>query len=275
MWVFFSPCTSKSMGNDSAVVSYIGVNGGYATATWSGMDLQLIEPASVSTPVTHYNPLFGSHVGNHMCGDAYATEDSQDSETFQINGSFNVCSGNIPDLALDVLDTAANGNATTSRQILSKMERSDPFLIPPLMKNLPGGYDGCHIMDKNQAIGAWEVGRATIEVNRTVDCYLCKSTLPPLGTDSRLNDSELSSVISDYCIYIPCEDSELDSTKGSVCFKDDSGKFDCTTTHVPREIIKSRVYGTSSSPTTACGPMHTIGRAIATPWTQEVREAIL
>ena len=264
------------MGDDSAVVSYSGVDsGGFATATWSGIPLQLIEPASVSTPVTKYNPLFGQRVGSHMCGDAYATEDSQDNETFQINGSFNVCSGDIPDLALDVLDTAANGFTTKTRQVLSEMERNDPYITPPLMKNLPGGHDGCHIMDKNQAIGDWEVGRATIEVNRTVDCYLCKSTLPPLDTDSRLDDSALGSVINDYCIPIECGDSELDSTQGSVCFADSDGKFDCNSTYVPREIIKSRQYGTSIEPTTACGPMQTIGRAIATPWTQEVREAIL
>jgi len=273
--------------SDSGDVNYSGVNsGGLAIASWTAIEggLQQIEPVTVSSAVTEYNPLFGERVGKYVCGDAYASQDSQDSDDFHINGSFNVCTGTIPNMTLQVIDLRADGtvvNSDTTSHVLADMERFDKNLQPPLMSELTPTQNGCDIIRQNKDIDEWDVGKATIEVSRNVECYLCKSTIPSLkhlalDSDSgHFTDSDLQEVIHEYCITINCSDSELDSSTGNVCFADDNGKFDCSNDNlVPQNIIQQRIYGTSSKPTTACGPMATIGRAIASEWQQDVRGAI-
>jgi hypothetical protein len=184
-----------------------------------------------------------------------------------------------------VTDTLANLRAQQRTQVLADMQRTNLNTMPPLMSKLSSDGDGCSVMEKLIPIPEWDVGRATIDVHRSVECFLCKATMPNLqrfdidpfdSTDSGFfTDSQLSNLIDTYCVTVPCEDSELDSSSGHVCFADKFGKFDCTEPLMtPNAIIQRRVYGTTDKPTTACGPMKTIGRAIASEWSHEVREAI-
>ena len=258
-------------------------SGGNATAQWQ-LDggVNAVSPVSEERLQADYNPLFGPTVGRYACGDVVMTADSQNADKFDLDGSFNVCTGLIPNLTLPVHDFQANGSSEETTRVISEMTRSNVYVNPPLMSNLKDGRDGCNVMDALNSADAWGVSEAEIHVTRDVTCFVCKATMPNLrlfdldSQDSHVpgmyDDSQLEHVVQSFCIEIPCTDSELDSTVGNVCFRTDRGYYDCREHEmVPNEVISKRVYGNDTVPTTACGPMQTIGRAIAGEWQQEVR----
>ena len=270
-----------------ASATYDGVfTDGDANARWElEGGVNAVSPVSEENLQADYNPLFGPTVGKFACGDVIMTADSLNSNKFDLDGSFNVCTGLIPNLTLPVHDFKANGNSTETTPVVSEMTRPNNFVNPPLMSNLKDGQDGCSVMDALNSADAWGVAEAEIHVTRDVTCFVCKATMPNLrlfdldSQDSHVpgmyGDSQLDQVVQSFCIEIPCTDSELDSTMGNVCFRTDRGYFDCRENDmIPNEVISKRIYGNDNVPTTACGPMQTIGRAIAGEWQQEVRGSI-